>query len=187
MDELGSRQLQALSSIDRLLERAGIAYWLFGGWAVDFYVGSITRTHDDVDIAVWLEDLPTIHQILKENGWRHAPTEDADGGTSYEQRAVQLGLTYLVRDDDGDVFIPFNRGRVPWSADLFGNDARELLGVRARLVSLAPLMLGKSFPRDGPQDAAKDRADFTVLSSLTGEPTPSAFDSTSKKGGRSPN
>jgi hypothetical protein len=187
MDELGSRQLQALSSIDRLLERAGIAYWLFGGWAVDFYVGSITRTHDDVDIAVWLEDLPTIHQILKENGWRHAPTEDADGGTSYEQRAVQLGLTYLVRDDDGDVFIPFNRGRVPWSADLFGNDARELLGVRARLVSLAPLMLGKSFPRDGPQDAAKDRADFTVLSSLTGEPTPGSFDSTSKEGGRPPN
>jgi hypothetical protein len=187
MDELGSRQLQALSSIDRLLERAGIAYWLFGGWAVDFYAGSITRTHDDVDIAVWLEDLPTIHQILKENGWRHAPTEDADGGTSYEQRAVQLGLTYLVRDDDGDVFIPFNRGRVPWSADLFGNDARELLGVRARLVSLAPLMLGKSFPRDDPQDAAKDRADFTVLSSLTGEPTPGSFDSTSKEGGRPPN
>jgi hypothetical protein len=57
MDELGSRQLQLLSSIDGLLERAGIAYWLFGGWAVDFYAGSITRAHDDVDIAVWLEDL----------------------------------------------------------------------------------------------------------------------------------
>jgi hypothetical protein len=174
MDELGSHQLQALSSIDRLLERAEIAYWLFGGWAVDFYAGSITRTHGDVDIAVWLEDLPAIRQILEENGWRHAPTKDADGGTSYEQGAVQLGLTYLVRDDNGDVFIPFKRELVPWSTELFGNDVRELLGVRARVVSLAPLMLGKSFPRDDPHDAAKDRADFTVLSSLTGGPKPSS-------------
>ena len=65
MDELGSHQLQALSSIDRLLERAGITYWLFGGWAVDFYAGLITRTHGDIDIAVWLEDLPAIRQVLE--------------------------------------------------------------------------------------------------------------------------
>ena len=85
MDDLGSRQLDALSRIDGLLERAGIEYWLFGGWAVDFYVASITRAHDDVDIAVWLEDVPAIHRILEKDGWRHAPTEDADGGTQYEQ------------------------------------------------------------------------------------------------------
>ena len=44
--------------------RAGIAYWLFGGWAVDFHAGRITRLHDDVDIAVWLEDVPRIVELL---------------------------------------------------------------------------------------------------------------------------
>ena len=166
MDDLGSRQLDALASVDKLLDRAGIEYWLFGGWAVDFYVGSITRAHDDVDIAVWSEDLPAIDQILEQDNWRHAPDEDADGGTQYERGPVCLGLTFLVRDESGEVFIPFKSGRVPWTAELFGDDVRELLGVRARLVSLEPLMLGKSFPRGDPEDEAKDLADFTVLSKL---------------------
>ena len=177
MNESTSQQLQALSHVHKLLEEGGIAYWLFGGWAVDFYAGSITRAHDDVDIAVWLEDLPAIHHILEEGGWRHAPTEDADGGTQYEQGAVRLGLTYLVRDDAGNTFIPLESGRVPWTAELFGNDVRELQGVRARVVSLAPLMLGKSFPREDPEDAVKDRSDFAVLSSLTREAEPGTFDS----------
>ena len=167
-----SEQLQALSRVHWELEQAGIEYWLFGGWAVDFYAGSITRAHDDVDIAVWLEDLPEIHRILEEDGWRHAPAEDADGGTNYERDAVQLGLTYLVRHEDGNVFIPFESGDVPWTAELFGHDARELLGVRARVVNLAPLMLGKSFARGDPEDAIKDHADFAVLSRLDGEPGP---------------
>ena len=177
MDDLGSRQLDALASVDRLLEQAGLEYWLFGGWAVDFYVGSITRAHDDVDIAVWLADVPAIHQILEQDGWRHAPTEDADGGTQYAQGAVRLGLTFLVRDETGEVFIPFESGRVPWTAELFGDDVRELLIVRARVVSLEPLMLGKSFPRDDPEDEAKDRADFAVLSRVLKGHKPGSFDS----------
>ena len=143
-----TEQLKAIAAVNSVFDGARIDHWLFGGWAVDFYAGSITRSHDDVDIAVWLEDLSAIHQTLVGDGWRHAPTEDEDGGTSYERKAVWLGLTYLARDDKGDVFIPFNsRGRVPWSAELFGNDVRELHGVCARVVSLAPLMLGKSSPR----------------------------------------
>ena len=46
-------QLVALGRVHELLQREGIEYWLFGGWAVDFYVGSVTRPHDDIDIAVW--------------------------------------------------------------------------------------------------------------------------------------
>jgi hypothetical protein len=38
--------------------------------------------------------------------------------------------------------------------------------VRSRLVALAPLMRGKSSPRDDPEEAAKDRADFSQLSRL---------------------
>ena len=81
MQESVSRQLSALASVDALLERAGIAYWLFGGWAVDFYAGSVTRPHDDVDIAVWFDDLGKIAALLEEAGWTHAPSEDEDGGT----------------------------------------------------------------------------------------------------------
>ena len=57
-------QLSALSEVSRLLEEWAIDYWLFGGWAVDFYVGAVTRPHFDVDLAVWLADVPRIEALL---------------------------------------------------------------------------------------------------------------------------
>jgi hypothetical protein len=166
MDDLSSQQLRALGQVTALFEGRGIAHWLFGGWAVDFHAGSVTRRHDDVDVAVWLEDLPSISQLLEAEGWRHSPAPDEDGGTGYERGRVRLELTYLERDGDGRIFTPLRDGRIPWPDEALGDDVRELLGVRTRVVGLGPLALAKSFPRDDPADAAKDRADFRVLSAL---------------------
>jgi hypothetical protein len=168
MDQLASRQLSALARASQLLEEAGIAYWLFGGWAVDFYAGSVTRAHDDLDAAVWLEDLPRIAALLEADGWHHAPEPGEDGGTGYEQGAVRLELTFLVRDDDGRIYTPLRHGRAAWSQEALADDVRELDGVSAKLIALAPLMRGKSSPRDDPEEAAKDRADFRELSQLGG-------------------
>jgi Aminoglycoside-2''-adenylyltransferase/GrpB protein len=165
-DELAAQQLSALARVSDLLEQVGIAHWLFGGWAVDFYAGSATRAHCDLDLAVWLEDLPRIAELLQDDGWRHAPFDDEDGGTGYEQGAVRLELTYLVRDSDGRVFTPLRNGQAAWPEETFADDVGELRGVRSRLLGLASLMHGKSSPRDDPEDAAKDRADFSRLSGL---------------------
>jgi Aminoglycoside-2''-adenylyltransferase len=165
-EERTLQQLSALAQVSDLLEEAGLAYWLFGGWAVDFYAGSVTRAHDDLDLAVWQVDVPRIAELLEDDGWRHAPHDDEDGGTGYERGAVRLELTYLVRDDDGGIFTPLRNGRAPWPEEALANDAAELRGVRSRLVGLEPLMRGKSSPRDDPEEAAKDRADFRRLSRL---------------------
>jgi hypothetical protein len=178
-DALATQQLSAIARVSDLFGEEGdlfgeegIAYWLFGGWAVDFYAGSVTRAHDDVDIAVWLEDLPRIAKLLEEDGWRHAPLDDEDGGTGYERGSVRLELTYLVRDPDGGIFTPLRQGRGEWSEEALADDVGELRGVRSRLVGLTPLMRRKSSPRDDPEEAAKDSADFEQLSRLgTGTPT----------------
>ena len=166
MEELSSQQLSALARVSDLLEEAGIAYWLFGGWAVDFYAGSVTRAHDDLDMAVWLEYLPRIATLLQDDGWRHAPFDDEDGGTGYERGLVRLELTYLVHAGGGGIFTPMRDGRAAWSEEALANDVGELRGVRSRLIALGPLMRGKSLPRDDPEEAAKDRADFGQLSRL---------------------
>ena len=159
-------QLEALAAVDALFERAGVAYWLFGGWAVDFYAGSLTRAHLDVDIAVWLADLPRISALLTEDGWRHAPEPDEDGGTGYERAGVRLELTYLVRGEGGRVFTPLRDFEAPWLEGALAVETRELRGVRARIIGLDALAQGKSSPRDDPADAAKDNADSDVLSGL---------------------
>src|SRR5439155_15517068 len=125
----------------------------------DFYAGAVTRNHEDVDIAVWLDDHERIAELLAADGWRHAPDEDEDGGTGYERAGVRLELTFLVRDGNGTVCIPLREGLAPWSNDALGADVAELEGVRARLVALAALKRGKARPRDDPVDAEKDRAD----------------------------
>jgi Aminoglycoside-2''-adenylyltransferase len=166
VDQSASRQLSALSRVGRQLDEARLDHWLFGGWAVDFYVGSVTRPHDDVDLAVWVGDAPRIAELLVADGWQHAPEEDEDGGTCYERERVRLELTYLDRDDDGNVFIPLQDRRASWAADALGDDLRALNGVSTRLIALSALARGKSSPRDDPEDAAKDRVDHAQLSSL---------------------
>ena len=160
------RQLAALAAVDRLFEKMGLAYWLFGGWAVDFYAGSVTRPHSDVDIAVWLDDRPRIADLLDGDGWRHAPEPDEDGGTGYERAGVRLELTFLVRDETGRVVTPLRTFVAVWPEGAFGDAVGELEGVRARLIGLEALTHGKSAPRDDPVEAARDRADYDVLSEL---------------------
>ncbi len=149
----------------RLLEDAGIDYWLFGGWAVDFYVGSLTRDHDDVDLAIWLEDHPRIARLLESDGWCHAPFPDEDGGTGYERFGVRLELTFLERRRDGTVTIPMRAGPVVPHLGL-SDDVRELSGVRSRVITLQSLMRGKSVARGDARDAAKDRADLERLAAI---------------------
>jgi hypothetical protein len=160
------QQLAAFAQTRELFTRSGIDYWLFGGWAVDFHVGSITRVHDDIDVAVWLDDQDRIARLLETEGWNHAPEPDEDGGTGYERDGVRLELTFLFPGDGGEVYIPLRAGRVLWSDEPLSDDIAELFGVRARVLGLAELKRGKSRPRVDPAEAAKDRADFATLSQL---------------------
>ena len=163
---LTSRQLAALGEVAERFNRDGIEYWLFGGWAVDFYAGRVTRDHDDVDLAVWHADLPRITELLLRDGWSHAPEPDEDGGTGYERSGVRLELTYLVRDEQGVVCIPLSGGLVPWPDSADADETAELNGVRARLIALESLARGKNRGREDPADAAKDAADADVLARL---------------------
>ena len=160
------QQLSALAETHELLTRSGFDYWLFGGWAVDFHVGSITRSHDDIDVAVWLDDHERIARLLEAEGWKHAPEADEDGGTGYERDAVRLELTFVVRGGEGEVYVPLRAGRVLWFDESPSVDLSELSGARARVLGLAELRRGKSRARDDPGEAAKDRADFAALSQV---------------------
>jgi hypothetical protein len=170
--ELSSAELQlaAIASLSSALDQHGIEYWLFGGWAVDFWVGAVTRQHDDIDVAAWRQDYDTIRAALQAAGWQHTPAADDVVGTRYQRRSAQLEVTFVVADEDGRIIVPLADRSVVWSTESFGDGRRDLLGVSCRTIPLTLLRAGKSFPREGAADAAKDRADFEALSRLDGEP-----------------
>jgi hypothetical protein len=156
-------QLAAIARLGEAFERQGIDYWLFGGWAVDFHAGRITRPHADVDVAAWLADADRIHSSLEAMGWQQVPEPDADGYAAYELEHVRVEVAFLARDDDGTVYTPLTDGRGLWPTHSFGDDFAELEGVRARTISLQALIADKSAAHGDDAVAAKDRLDVTVL------------------------
>jgi hypothetical protein len=143
-EHVAKRQLAALAETTLLLDGRGFDYWLFGGWAVDFHVGRVTREHSDIDLAVWLHEAEAVASLLRAHGWQHKPGPEEDGGTGYERGGVRLELTFIVSDGEGRVMVPLRNGPVAWSEEPLGSDARDLLGVSARVIAPALLEAGKS-------------------------------------------
>jgi Aminoglycoside-2''-adenylyltransferase len=164
---LEAEQLAALARIQEQLAEGGIDSWLFGGWAVDFYVGEVTREHADLDLAVWLGDGERIAALLEADGWAHAPEPAEDGYTSYRRGRVRVELAFLARDERGGVHTPLrNGGRGKWPDGSFPGETRELRGVQARVVALAALEVDKAADHGDPPAAAKDHADLAALARL---------------------
>jgi hypothetical protein len=161
-----NEQLQLLSRLNELFQQEGIDYWLFGGWAVDFHAGAITRAHADVDVAVWESDLARIAALLAADGWSPAPERGEDGYTGYERGTVRLELAFLARNETGEIYTPLVQRRGAWPEGAFGNDIADLDGVRARVISLGALRSDKAEVRDDPVVARKDSADLATLSGL---------------------
>jgi Aminoglycoside-2''-adenylyltransferase len=87
-DGRAATQLQTIGWLQTLFAVQGIEYWLFGGWAVDFHVGRVTRDHTDVDAAVWQADVARIRVLLEAQGWIHAPEPGEDGYTGCRCREL---------------------------------------------------------------------------------------------------
>jgi hypothetical protein len=155
--------LAALAELDLLLRRYDVAYWIFGGWPVDFHAGRVTREHSDIDIAIWSEDRARLATLLRDCAWAHRPDVGEDGYTCYERNDVRLEVAFLARDEQGDIYTPLSDGRGEWPSDSFGDAVAELLGVHVRVVGRDSLIADKSIVRSDVVTAAKDRADIAAL------------------------
>ena len=158
-----SDQLGAIAELDHLLTQQRVPYWLFGGWAVDFHVGRVTREHADIDIAVWLDDRPRLAALLSDAAWSHRPEVGEDGYTCYHRRGVRLEIAFLARDANGHIYTPLETGRGEWPRDTFGTAVAQLNGVQACLVNRESLVIDKSIARSDPETSAKDRSDVANL------------------------
>jgi alkanesulfonate monooxygenase SsuD/methylene tetrahydromethanopterin reductase-like flavin-dependent oxidoreductase (luciferase family) len=161
-----SAQLETIGWLHTVLGEQGIDYWIFGGWAVDFHAGRVTREHDDVDLAIWQWDQEIIRRLLEAHGWVHSPEPGEQGYTGYEREAVRVELAFLARDEAGTVYTPLPDGRGDWPGGSFGDAMAEVNGVHARVVGLASLIEDKSGARHDPAVRAKDQADVALLTGL---------------------
>ena len=79
----------------------------------DFYLGEITRPHNDVDWFVWATDLPVIASALITDGWQDVAEHPADQQRDLVRGGVELGFAPLARSDNSAVVV----GGGPWAGE----------------------------------------------------------------------
>jgi len=82
---------------------------LCGGWAVDAWLGALSRDHLDIDVVVFQDDLPALLRHFQ--GWKlHAHDEsDPDSETQWQGRSLVLPAHVHVRDDEVNLDVRVSR------------------------------------------------------------------------------
>lgn len=106
---------------------------------MDFYLGQVTREHEDVDWFVWDKDMPAISALLTSRGWVDLAIHSHDQQRDLLRDDVELGFAPLARTEAGCVVVgggPY-RGE-PWPADMISNAvAGELEGIGCPIINPA--------------------------------------------------
>ena len=153
-----------------LLATVGVQVWLDGGWGVDALLGRITRSHNDLDLVLALDDLTRVVEGLVRNGF----------GVEEEE----LGRVVLGHADHGRIDLH------PVTFDLRGNAVQvqpaESPVVYRRDGFVSGWILGRAvacisadvqvFARLGHDRSEKHRRDVGALCSLFGLQVPEDWD-----------
>src|SRR5215204_800707 len=155
--------LSMFGSASGALEGARLEHWFFGGWAVDLWVGRLTRPHDDIDVLVWRHDETRVHDALRTAGWVHTPSPEDLVGTNYARDGYDLQVTFAVPGGEGGMVVPVPDQPIVLSASPLAFASRNLGDVSVRVLTLEMMLALKSTPRPDEAGGAKDRADLAAL------------------------
>ncbi|WP_154606160.1 nucleotidyltransferase domain-containing protein [Arthrobacter sp. AQ5-05] len=122
MNALVRAQLVAITEVLDAANELGIEVWLRGGWAMDFFLGQVTRAHEDVDWFVWHKDMTLISGLLISRGWVDLAVHPLDQQRDLLRDQVEIGFAPLARTDSGGLAVgggPFEGE--PYPKDMIGN------------------------------------------------------------------
>ncbi len=156
-----------------LLERAGIAVWLDGGWGVDALAGEETRRHADLDLALAADDLARAEEVLVSAGF--AREEAAAPGLParlplVHDRGWSVDLHPLRFDEGGNGWQQLSETGRAWG--LYPSDELQATGtVGGRPVRCLAATLQFRF-RLGYEWSERDEHDIRLLSERFRLPRP---------------
>jgi hypothetical protein len=102
-----AEQLEAIAEVTAL----GIEVWLRGGWAMDFFLGHVTRPHRDVDWFAWFSDANQIATALTSQGYELLPEPAHDRQLDFVRGELDLSFALIAKDEAGRVIVPSG----PWA------------------------------------------------------------------------
>lgn len=168
-DETRILQMRAIAELQAIADDLDVDVWLRGGWAVDFTVGRITRSHEDIDWFAPANSAPALVAALTERGFTLSgfapPAQQAD----LVRGAVEHGIAWVHIDERGEATVAGGRWRgEPWPEGMLDGPTRVLDGASVRVISpKAQITIKEMTPVWQPHLArrAKDADDIDLLRS----------------------
>lgn len=127
-----TEQMNAIAEVTRL----GVDVWLRGGWAMDFFLGRVSRPHRDVDWFAWSSDAGQVAVALTGQGYELLPEPPHDRQLDFVRGELDLSFALIARDEAGRVVVaggpwagqPWPDGMLDWPAGRIGD-------LRCRIIS----------------------------------------------------
>jgi lincosamide nucleotidyltransferase A/C/D/E len=145
--------------LDRL-EGAGLTAWVDGGWAIDAVAGRQTRPHDDLDLVVWLAEVPEVERALGTLGYERAGGGPPCSFESVDARGRQVDVHPIAPDGA----YRLREGGV-WHYPLPARETRGTIGGREVRCLDVETQLDCHTGYE-PLDADRHRHDIALLESL---------------------
>jgi hypothetical protein len=157
-------QLRAIAGIVRAVDAE---LWLRGGWAMDFFLGEVTRPHRDIDFFCRDVDADRIVTRLTVIGYRTVPGNDALQRDLLGPDDLDVQITLLSRDADGCPMVPAGPyAGARWPADLLDGPPGRIGDVTCPIVNpRAQIEIKEMMPvwAPGLPRRDKDRQDIARL------------------------
>lgn len=166
-DHRAAHQLRLVSETLEVAASLGAPIWLRGGWAMDFFLGQVTRDHTDIDWFAWAVHAPALGRELLRHGYQPAPGPPPEQQLDVVKEGLDSSFAWLARDRKGRVVVAGG----PWAGELWpegmldGTEGR-IRSLRSPIVSpLAQIEIKRMMPVWVPGLARrpKDAADVTRL------------------------
>ncbi|MBP0450881.1 aminoglycoside adenylyltransferase [Kitasatospora sp. RG8] len=134
--ERADGQLAQIAGTVGLARRLGIDVWLRGGWAMDFFLGRLTRDHEDIDWFAPAADAPALAAGLHELGYRPLDGVPPEQQLDFVKDGLESSFTLLDFAADGRALVAGGPwAGTPWPAGLLAAEPGRLGGVECPIVS----------------------------------------------------
>ncbi|MEU6668914.1 aminoglycoside adenylyltransferase [Streptomyces sp. NPDC046727] len=129
------RQLALIAESLGAARDNGIPLWLRGGWAMDFFLGEVTRDHGDIDWFAWAQDAAALAGVLTRLGHTPVPGPPAGLQLDFEKGGLESSFTLVDRDAEGRVTVAGGPwAGTPWPDGLLGAEPGRIGALEAPIV-----------------------------------------------------
>jgi hypothetical protein len=157
-------QLKTLLEINDICLSLDISIWLRGGWAIDFLLGKVTRTHSDIDLVSLIQYRTELESALVASGFQKIPVTEFQ--TDFLKDGVDISFVFVERSHEGRIFA-YSIPEWEWRADSLQSQKYQLQGISVNVLSPQMLLEEKQVYEEGTGRKPRSK-DFESMKILRG-------------------